>query len=451
MNSHEEVIYREVDLGPFKVGGRFPHVLIAGPCVIENEKITLDTATSIAKIASGLNMPFIFKCSFDKANRSSIHSYRGPGLEKGLTILKKVREQVGVPVLTDIHQVEEAQAAADAVDVLQIPAFLCRQTDLLVAAAKTGRVVNVKKGQFLSPWDMKQVVCKLEESGTTKIVLTERGSSFGFNNLVVDMRSLPVMKQLGFPVIFDATHSVQLPGGAGTTSGGQREFIPSLASAAAAAGCDGFFMEVHPDPPPVLKKVREQVGVPVLTDIHQVEEAQAAADAVDVLQIPAFLCRQTDLLVAAAKTGRVVNVKKGQFLSPWDMKQVVCKLEESGTTKIVLTERGSSFGFNNLVVDMRSLPVMKQLGFPVIFDATHSVQLPGGAGTTSGGQREFIPSLASAAAAAGCDGFFMEVHPDPASALSDGPNMVPLGKLQPLLERLLQIAQVSGKGPEFSL
>lgn len=248
MNAHEAVHHRAIDLGPFKVGGHHPHVLIAGPCVIENEKITVDTATSIAQIASDLKMPFIFKCSFDKANRTSIHSYRGPGLDKGLAILKKVREQVGVPVLTDIHQVEEAQAAAEAVDVLQIPAFLCRQTDLLVAAARTGRVVNVKKGQFLSPWDMRQVVSKLEEAGTTRIVLTERGSSFGFNNLVVDMRSLPVMRQLGFPVIFDATHSVQLPGGAGATSGGQREFIPILACAAAAAGCDGFFMEVHPDP-----------------------------------------------------------------------------------------------------------------------------------------------------------------------------------------------------------
>ncbi len=238
----------EVDLGPFRLGGRRPHVLIAGPCVLESEELAIETAQRIADIAAALQMPYVFKSSYDKANRSSIHSFRGPGLHAGVAILKKVRDKVGVPVLTDIHQVGEAEVAAEAADILQIPAFLCRQTDLLVAAAKTGRVVNVKKGQFLSPWDMKNVVTKLEESGTRKIVLTERGSSFGFNNLVVDMRSLPVMRSFGYPVVFDATHSVQLPGGAGTASSGQREFIVPLASAAAAAGCDGFFMEVHPDP-----------------------------------------------------------------------------------------------------------------------------------------------------------------------------------------------------------
>ncbi len=238
----------EVDLGPFRLGGRRPHVLIAGPCVLESEELAIETAQRIADIAAGLKIPYVFKSSYDKANRSSIHSFRGPGLRAGVAILKKVRDKVGVPVLTDIHQVGEAEVAAEAADILQIPAFLCRQTDLLVAAARTGRVVNVKKGQFLSPWDMKNVVTKLEESGTRKIVLTERGSSFGFNNLVVDMRSLPVMRGFGYPVVFDATHSVQLPGGAGTASSGQREFIVPLASAAAAVGCDGFFMEVHPDP-----------------------------------------------------------------------------------------------------------------------------------------------------------------------------------------------------------
>lgn len=238
----------DVDLGPFKVGGQHRHILIAGPCVIESERLALETAQRIAEIAGAFKLPYVFKSSYDKANRSSIHSFRGPGLRDGVAVLRKVREQVGVPVLTDIHRVEDAVVAAEAADILQIPAFLCRQTDLLVAAARTGRVVNVKKGQFLSPWDMGNVVKKLEESGTRKIMLTERGSSFGFNNLVVDMRSLPVMKGFGYPVIFDATHSVQLPGGAGTTSSGQREFVVPLASAAAAAGCDGFFMEVHPDP-----------------------------------------------------------------------------------------------------------------------------------------------------------------------------------------------------------
>jgi 2-dehydro-3-deoxyphosphooctonate aldolase (KDO 8-P synthase) len=238
----------EVDLGPFTVGGAHRHFLIAGPCVLESEALALETAARIAEIARALGMPYIFKSSYDKANRSSIHSYRGPGLADGLTVLRKVKDQIRVPVLTDIHSAEDAAPAAEVVDVLQIPAFLCRQTDLLVAAANTGRVVNVKKGQFLSPWDMQNVVKKLEETGNRRIILTERGAMFGYNNLVVDMRALPVMRSFGYPVVFDATHSVQLPGGAGTTSAGQREFIRPLACAAAAAGCDGFFMEVHPNP-----------------------------------------------------------------------------------------------------------------------------------------------------------------------------------------------------------
>jgi len=255
----------EVDLGPFKVGASQPHFLIAGPCVIESEQIVLETALRIAEITRTLGMPYVFKSSYDKANRSSISSFRGPGIRSGLAVLRKVREQVGVPVLTDIHSVEEAMQAAEVVDILQIPAFLCRQTDLLVAAAKTGRVVNVKKGQFLSPWEMRNVVKKLEESGNSRIILTERGSSFGYNNLVVDMRSLPIMRGLGYPVVFDATHSVQLPGGAGTRSSGQREFVTPLASAAAAAGCDGFFMEVHPDPDTALS------DGPNMVPLHQLK------------------------------------------------------------------------------------------------------------------------------------------------------------------------------------
>jgi 2-dehydro-3-deoxyphosphooctonate aldolase (KDO 8-P synthase) len=238
----------EVEIGGLKIGGGRRHVLIAGPCVIESEAHALETAARIAEIAAALNLPYVFKSSYDKANRTSIHSFRGPGLEEGLAVLRLVRERVGVPVLTDVHSVEEATRAGEVVDVLQIPAFLCRQTDLLVAAAKTGRVVNVKKGQFLAPWDMGNVVKKLEEAGNRRILLTERGASFGYNNLVVDMRSLPIMRRLGYPVVFDATHSVQLPGGGGTHSAGQREFVPHLACAAAAAGCDGFFMEVHPSP-----------------------------------------------------------------------------------------------------------------------------------------------------------------------------------------------------------
>lgn len=238
----------EVDIGSFTVGAAHRPFLIAGPCVIESEQLALETAARIAEITKALGIPYIFKSSYDKANRTSITSFRGPGIKKGLAVLRKVKDQVGVPLLTDVHTIEDAQEAAEVVDVLQIPAFLCRQTDLLVAAAKTGRVVNVKKGQFLSPWEMGNVVKKLEESGNRKILLTERGSSFGYNNLVVDMRALPIMRSFGYPVVFDATHSVQLPGGGGTKSSGQREFVAPLACAAAGAGCDGFFMEVHPDP-----------------------------------------------------------------------------------------------------------------------------------------------------------------------------------------------------------
>jgi len=260
---------QEIDLGGFYGGGDHPHFLIAGPCVIESEQIVLDTAFQIAEIAKQVGFPFIFKSSYDKANRSSIQSFRGLGMDKGLAILQKVKEKVQVPVLTDVHSVEEATQAGQIVDVLQIPAFLCRQTDLLIAAAKTGRVVNVKKGQFLSPWDMKNVVHKLVESGTKKIVLTERGASFGYNNLVVDMRSLPVMRGLGYPVVFDATHSVQLPGGGGTKSSGQREFIAPLVRAAAAAGCDGFFMEVHPDPESALSDGPNMVPLDKLKELLQ--------------------------------------------------------------------------------------------------------------------------------------------------------------------------------------
>ncbi len=237
-----------VYIGSIPVGGDSPHILIAGPCVIESEAVVLETATAIATIAQELHIPYIFKASYDKANRTSISSFRGLGISAGLDILKKVKKEVGVPILTDIHDVQDVTRVAEVVDILQIPAFLCRQTDLLCAAAKSGCVVNVKKGQFLSPWDMRNVVKKLEEAGTTNICLTERGASFGYQNLVVDMRALPVMRAYGYPVIFDATHSVQLPGGGGTVSSGQREFVAPLARAAAAVGCDGFFMEVHPKP-----------------------------------------------------------------------------------------------------------------------------------------------------------------------------------------------------------
>ncbi|MEZ7195607.1 3-deoxy-8-phosphooctulonate synthase [Pseudodesulfovibrio karagichevae] len=222
--------------------------ILAGPCAIETREIALQTADVLAGLAAKLDIPIVYKSSFDKANRTSLTSFRGLGMEEGLEILAEVKRTTGLPVVTDIHHPEQAAPVAEVADVLQIPAFLCRQTDLLVAAAETGRVVNVKKGQFLAPWDMKNVVDKLRAAGNDQVWLTERGSTYGYNNLVVDMRSIPQMQAFGVPVIMDATHSVQLPGGLGGASGGQREYVPVLASAAVAAGADGVFMEVHPDP-----------------------------------------------------------------------------------------------------------------------------------------------------------------------------------------------------------
>jgi 2-dehydro-3-deoxyphosphooctonate aldolase (KDO 8-P synthase) len=237
-----------VTIGSITIGAGHPLALIGGPCAIEGESFMLDVASRLRDITAKAAVPFIFKSSYDKANRTSIYSYRGPGLQKGLEILQKIKDAVGVPVLSDVHAVEEVKPAAEVLDVLQIPAFLCRQTDLVVAAARTGKPVNVKKGQFLASWDTQNIVEKVRSVGNDQVLLTERGASFGYNNLVVDMRSLVVMRSFDVPVVFDATHSVQLPGGAGTTSSGQREFVPHLARAAVATGCDALFMEIHPDP-----------------------------------------------------------------------------------------------------------------------------------------------------------------------------------------------------------
>ena len=238
----------EIALGSLRLGGASPLFLIAGPCVIESEAHARTMAEKIARIAGDCGMPYIFKASYDKANRSSVKSFRGPGLKEGLRILGKIKTDFRVPILTDIHESAQAAPAAEVCDVLQIPAFLSRQTDLLVAAAKTGRIINVKKGQFLSPWDMSNVVEKISSAGNSKIVLTERGASFGYQNLVVDMRSFAVMQEFGYPVVYDVTHSVQLPGGAGHASGGQPEFIETLARAGVAAGVDGIFLETHDNP-----------------------------------------------------------------------------------------------------------------------------------------------------------------------------------------------------------
>ncbi|MCP4746156.1 MAG: 3-deoxy-8-phosphooctulonate synthase [Desulfobacteraceae bacterium] len=237
-----------VQINKIKIGQKMPLALIAGPCVIEDAETTYKIASYLKKLTSKINMPLIFKASFDKANRSSLNSYRGPGLKDGLKLLADIKKDLDIAVVSDIHETNQIDAAAQVLDVLQIPAFLCRQTDFLIAAARCGKPVNIKKGQFLAPWDAANIIEKIQSTGNTNILLTERGSMFGYNNLVVDFRSITIMQQMNIPVIFDATHSVQLPGGQGQSSGGQRQYAPVLARAAAAAGADALFLEVHPDP-----------------------------------------------------------------------------------------------------------------------------------------------------------------------------------------------------------
>lgn len=264
-----------VKVQDYLIGGKNPLVLIAGPCVIENPERTLKIGRAIKAVASRLGIPYIFKASYDKANRSAFNSFRGPGLVAGLEILAGIKQELAVPVLSDIHSIEQIEPAAKVLDIMQIPAFLCRQTDLVYQAAATGKVINVKKGQFLAPGDMKNVVQKVLEAGNENIMLTERGASFGYNNLVTDMRSLPIMRSFGYPVVFDATHSVQLPGGAGTTSGGQREFVEYLARAAVATGIDALFMEVHDNPAEALSDGPNMLYIeqlePLLTDLLAID------------------------------------------------------------------------------------------------------------------------------------------------------------------------------------
>lgn len=271
-----------VTIRDLNITAKGPFFLIAGPCVIEDEETTFQVADFLKETSERLDLPVVFKSSYDKANRTSLDSYRGPGIERGLDILREVRERTGLPIISDVHRIDEVEKAANVLDVLQIPAFLCRQTDLLVAAAETRLPINIKKGQFLSPWDMERAIDKVMASGNRGIFLTERGTTFGYNNLVVDIRSIAVMKNFGFPVVFDATHSVQLPGGAGNRSGGQREFVGHLARAAVAAGADGLFMEVHPHPDAALcdgpnslplREVRPLLAL--LKEIHGLVRSQA--------------------------------------------------------------------------------------------------------------------------------------------------------------------------------
>ena len=257
----------QVKVGNFTIGGSAPLALLAGPCVLESLERSLLIGRTVKEICGRLGINYVFKASFDKANRSSFHSFRGPGLEKGLSWLATIKEELDVPVVTDIHESYQAAPAAEVADILQIPAFLCRQTDLLHAAAQTGRVVNVKKGQFLAPDDMRNVVDKLHESGCDQLMLTERGASFGYHNLVVDMRSLPIMRSFGYPVVFDGTHSVQLPGGNGTSSSGNREYVEYLVRAAVGVGIDALFLEVHDNPEEALSDGANMVYLDKLEDL----------------------------------------------------------------------------------------------------------------------------------------------------------------------------------------
>lgn len=263
-----------IEIGKIKIGDQLPFVLIAGPCVVENEKLTLNTAEEIKKITDQLKIPYIFKSSYKKANRTSIKSFAGLELNDAVKILKKVKESFDLPILTDVHTEQEIEIANEIADILQIPAFLCRQTELLIAAGKTGKVVNVKKGQFLAPEDMKHVAEKIETTGNKKILLTERGTTFGYHNLVVDMRGLEIMKSIGYPVVMDATHAVQIPG-QGDVSGGERKFIATLAKAAAAVGIDGLFLEVHPEPDKALSDAASQLPLSslkqLLTTIQEID------------------------------------------------------------------------------------------------------------------------------------------------------------------------------------
>ena len=265
-----------INVGPYKVGPGQPMLLLAGPCVLEGYEHSLAIGQEVKRICEKLGMPYVFKASFDKANRSSYDSFRGPGLEEGLKQLAAIKKELGVPIVSDIHETYQVEKAAEVLDVLQIPAFLCRQTDLVYAAGKTGKCVNVKKGQFLAPWDMKNVISKLEAAGNHDILLTERGSSFGYNTLVTDMRGLAIMRELGYPVVMDATHSVQIPGGKGTSSGGQSQYVPHMARAAAAVGVDALFLEVHDDPSKALSDGPNMVRLDhleaLLTDVLAIDK-----------------------------------------------------------------------------------------------------------------------------------------------------------------------------------
>src|SRR6267143_1850101 len=357
-------ISREIQLGSLRLGGHNPLFLIAGPCVIESEAHARSMAERVAKIASDAGVPFIFKASYDKANRSSVKAFRGPGLAEGLRILGKIKSDLHLPILTDIHDASQAAPAAEVVDILQIPAFLSRQTDLLVAAAKTGRIVNVKKAQFLSPWDMGNVAEKIAAAGNQKIILTERGASFGYNNLVVDMRSFPVLAKFGYPVVYDVTHSVQLPGGQGHSSGGQPEFIEPLARAGVATGVDGIFLETHDNPAAALS------DGPNALPLAQLPQLLARLDnsfvrAVDLL----FACKGRVVVAGMGKSGLVGRKISATFsstgtpsffLHPAEALHGDLGLLARGDTLLAITYGGETQEILNL------LEALKRLEIPIV-------------------------------------------------------------------------------------
>ncbi len=421
-----------------------------------------------------------------------------------MKIFQELKQTFGVKIITDVHEASQAQPVADVVDVIQLPAFLARQTDLVEAMAKTGAVINVKKPQFVSPGQMGNIVDKFIEGGNDKVILCDRGANFGYDNLVVDMLGFGVMKKASnnSPVIFDVTHALQCRDPFGAASGGRRAQVSELARAGMAVGIAGLFIEAHPDPDhakcdgpsalpldklePFLKPVsythldvykrqpyvfkasfdkanrssihsyrgpgleegmkifqelKQTFGVKIITDVHEASQAQPVADVVDVIQLPAFLARQTDLVEAMAKTGAVINVKKPQFVSPGQMGNIVDKFIEGGNDKVILCDRGANFGYDNLVVDMLGFGVMKKASnnSPVIFDVTHALQCRDPFGAASGGRRAQVSELARAGMAVGIAGLFIEAHPDPDHAKCDGPSALPLDKLEPFLKQMKAI------------
>ena len=391
--------------------------LLAGPCVIEGENMALNIAETIVKITDRLHIPYVFKGSYRKANRSRIDSFTGIGDEKALKILRKVGETFNIPVVTDIHSAEEARMAAEYADILQIPAFLSRQTDLLVAAAETGRVVNIKKGQFLSPGAMKFAVQKVIDAGNKKVAITERGTTFGYQDLLVDFRGIPEMKSFGYPVILDVTHSLQQPNQTSGVTGGMPQLIETIARAGIATGADGLFMETHPEP------------------------EKAKSDGANMLRLDLL----EGLLVRLTAIRETINKFDRQFLSPGAMKFAVQKVIDAGNKKVAITERGTTFGYQDLLVDFRGIPEMKSFGYPVILDVTHSLQQPNQTSGVTGGMPQLIETIARAGIATGADGLFMETHPEPEKAKSDGANMLRLDLLEGLLVRLTAIRETINK------